>query len=43
LDELRASLQPRFRAFSDSDLLVLIAEFTCARSSWLPLGPAFPY
>ena len=43
LDELRSSLQPRFRAFSDQDMLVLLAEFTCSRGSSLPLGPAFPY
>ncbi len=43
LDELRASLQPRFRALSDQDMLVRDAEFTCARGSSLPLGQSFPY
>jgi SAM-dependent methyltransferase len=43
LDELRASLQPRFGTLSDQDMLVRDAEFTCARGSSLPLGPAFPY
>jgi SAM-dependent methyltransferase len=43
LAELRASPLHRFRSFSDQDMLVWLAEFTCARGSSLPLGPAFPY